>query len=60
MYPAVYQVTQTFYTIMAPIIIIITLKCMFCCGRTRLKPGQTQEEVLLDYVHKKLKTKETK
>lgn len=39
LYPGVYQIVETAYIILAPIIIIIVLKFIFCCGRTKLKPG---------------------
>ena len=39
---------------MTPLFIVCYLKVKFCCGATKLKPGQTQEDFLLDYLNKEL------
>ena len=54
-YCALLQAAQTAYTIIAPILIFLYMKLTFCLGATKLKPGQTQEEALLEYVRSKQK-----
>ncbi|CAL5976488.1 Transmembrane_domain-containing protein [Hexamita inflata] len=53
-YPALIQGAQTAYTILTPVCICSFLKIQFCLGATKLKPGQTQEEALMEYVRSKM------